>query len=348
MTAGISQVLLPPRTAALYDQLLRIEDYELSKKSVSWQRLLEVRHLKERMIRKCQALSTVPPVRRLGRGEAFTFQTLVAPEDFRLKEMERWLQQQHIQASQEVRQPPSRRERRASTSDVGRPAYAHIQSIRLIREPKSTTFVKSRVQPQPAEPKREPSPLPTESVHDCRSSEASSALPSPPESVSGGTCPTPPRCESPPPLPYLLRTRVANDGDLVENVPVPEDEPPVAMPTLVRRRSSLKRPNNVDPQKSVSWAVPDEDNDDELSEFAISIREARDSGCTWEQIRAAYTEKISALEALKAQVEQTLSRLDSETEDLRKLDASICRRLAALRQSFEVLQAAAARGYMDP
>ncbi|KIY52085.1 hypothetical protein FISHEDRAFT_56305 [Fistulina hepatica ATCC 64428] len=118
-----------------------------------------------------------------------------------------------------------------------------------------------------------------------------------------------PPCESPPPLPYLLRMWAANNADLIENVPVLEDEPLVAMPTSMRRRSSLKCPNNVDPQEFMSWVVPDEENDNEFSEFAISIREARDSGCMWEQICAVYAEKIGVLEALKAQIGGIVTKL---------------------------------------
>ncbi|KAJ8514707.1 hypothetical protein ONZ45_g7782 [Pleurotus djamor] len=87
------KVLLPPRTAALYEQLLKAETFELAKKTPSWERLLEIRHLKERMIRKCQKSCKATPVKRLGRGESFAFQTFIAPSDFRLKEMEKWLKQ---------------------------------------------------------------------------------------------------------------------------------------------------------------------------------------------------------------------------------------------------------------
>ncbi len=44
------------------------------------------------MIRKCQRLSRILPPKRIGRGESFVFQSLIAPEDFRLKEMENWFQ----------------------------------------------------------------------------------------------------------------------------------------------------------------------------------------------------------------------------------------------------------------
>ncbi|OJA16257.1 hypothetical protein AZE42_00160 [Rhizopogon vesiculosus] len=84
------KVLLPPRTAHLYAQLLKAEAFELAKKQkASWNRILEIRHLKDRMIRKCQRLAhsysaNKPPPRT-------PFLSIHAPADFRLKEMEKWM-----------------------------------------------------------------------------------------------------------------------------------------------------------------------------------------------------------------------------------------------------------------
>ncbi|KAK0208249.1 hypothetical protein DFS33DRAFT_426012 [Desarmillaria ectypa] len=89
------KVLLPPSVASTYEELLRLEVMELDKRgTVNWGRILEIRHLKDRMIRKCQRLSRVIPPKRIGRGDPFVFQTLIAPEDFRLKEMETWFRQE--------------------------------------------------------------------------------------------------------------------------------------------------------------------------------------------------------------------------------------------------------------
>ncbi|KAK0245736.1 hypothetical protein EDD85DRAFT_30197 [Armillaria nabsnona] len=89
------KVLLPPSVATMYEQLLNFEVLELDKHAtVSWERILEIRHLKDRMIRKCQRLSRVIPPKRIGRGDPFVFQTLIAPADFRLKEMETWFHQE--------------------------------------------------------------------------------------------------------------------------------------------------------------------------------------------------------------------------------------------------------------
>ncbi|PCH33688.1 hypothetical protein WOLCODRAFT_135267 [Wolfiporia cocos MD-104 SS10] len=91
------RVLLPPRTAAIYGHLLQAEASELVKAdNASWERILRLRHLKDRMIRKCQRLarSSAPaagkqPARAL-------FVTYHAPPDFRMKEMERWFREEGI------------------------------------------------------------------------------------------------------------------------------------------------------------------------------------------------------------------------------------------------------------
>ncbi|KAL4069647.1 hypothetical protein V8B97DRAFT_1968477 [Scleroderma yunnanense] len=87
------KVLLPPRTAQFYAILLKAELNELAKKrDASWDRILDIRRLKDRMIRKCQRLahtySTNNPAARV------PFLTLHAPSDFRLKEMEKWIRHQ--------------------------------------------------------------------------------------------------------------------------------------------------------------------------------------------------------------------------------------------------------------
>ncbi|TFY67127.1 hypothetical protein EVJ58_g1819 [Rhodofomes roseus] len=52
------RVLLPPRTALIYSHLLRAELIELRKdRDAAWDRILQIRHLKDRMIRKCQRLA---------------------------------------------------------------------------------------------------------------------------------------------------------------------------------------------------------------------------------------------------------------------------------------------------
>ncbi|KAJ3569776.1 hypothetical protein NP233_g4834 [Leucocoprinus birnbaumii] len=90
------KVLIPPGTAAMYEQLLKLEKYELTKKSINWPRIIEIRRLKDRMVRKCQKLAraAMPPSESLA-----PFQTFIASEDFRVKEMERWFREQQKRAN---------------------------------------------------------------------------------------------------------------------------------------------------------------------------------------------------------------------------------------------------------
>ncbi|KAG2150047.1 hypothetical protein BD769DRAFT_374298 [Suillus cothurnatus] len=84
------KVLLPPRTAQLYARLLKAEKSELAKKSnASWDCILEIRHLKDRMIRKCQRLARSYSASRP--SAKVPFLSVHAPLDFRLKEMEKWI-----------------------------------------------------------------------------------------------------------------------------------------------------------------------------------------------------------------------------------------------------------------
>ena len=97
---------MPPKTSLLYSQLLQYESSELARgRAADWDRVLHIRHLKDRMIRKCQRLSrmtnspgTIPAA----------FRIVHAPPDFRLKEMERWLRdQERGKSTKEVRRQPS-------------------------------------------------------------------------------------------------------------------------------------------------------------------------------------------------------------------------------------------------
>jgi len=80
----------------MYEQLLKLEKYEITKKSVNWPRIIEIRRLKDRMVRKCQKLAreTIPPSDSLS-----PFQTCIASKDFRVKEMERWFREQQKRAN---------------------------------------------------------------------------------------------------------------------------------------------------------------------------------------------------------------------------------------------------------
>ncbi|KAH0838274.1 hypothetical protein J3R83DRAFT_6530 [Lanmaoa asiatica] len=87
------KVLLPPRTAQIYALLLKAELVELEKqRDASWERILDIRHLKDRMIRKCQRLAKAYSASNP--GTRVPFLTLHAPPDFRVKEMEKWIRHQ--------------------------------------------------------------------------------------------------------------------------------------------------------------------------------------------------------------------------------------------------------------
>ncbi|KAI0322646.1 hypothetical protein OF83DRAFT_1080077 [Amylostereum chailletii] len=115
------KVLLPPSTAALYAQILRHENAELAKgPNASWDRILEIRHLKDRMIRKCHRISRFAEAPG---GAKPAFRVMNAPPDFRLKEMERWLRNVDgaERSTKEMKRKPSGDSYR-TTSVQGTPA----------------------------------------------------------------------------------------------------------------------------------------------------------------------------------------------------------------------------------
>jgi hypothetical protein len=109
--------------------------------NADWDRILHIRHLKDRMIRKCQRLSrtmhtpgTVPAA----------FRIVHAPPDFRLKEMERWLRDQdpRRKGTREIRRQPSA-ETANTQSQSSQRAQIHTQPTsrnpQTARIPTSTT-----------------------------------------------------------------------------------------------------------------------------------------------------------------------------------------------------------------
>ena len=122
--AACGQVLIPPRTAQIYGNLLKAEVAELTKdKGANWERILQIRHLKDRMIRKCTRLGRAatpkdkPPARVM-------FQTLHAPPDFRLKEMERWFK---LQGGELAKVPAAEPRAPASASTPAAPAATYCR-----------------------------------------------------------------------------------------------------------------------------------------------------------------------------------------------------------------------------
>ncbi|KAF8898787.1 hypothetical protein BD779DRAFT_1666569 [Infundibulicybe gibba] len=297
------KVLLPPGTAAMYEQLLKLEAYELAKRStVSWSRIVEIRHLKDRMIRKCRKLSSNSSATKLGQRETFAFQTIIAPPDFRVKEMERWFQQQQKRANMGIRSTSGSRQL-AITAGPQSPVGNHeLYSASILDTPQSENIL--RIAPRPSSP-----------------------------IIS----PTPP---SPPPLPHLLRVsgftgdgidfsfnQSSPEGSVPNTPPSDADSPPPAEGktasevTLRRRRSCIKR-SSSDMVKTVSWA-DDRGLGDRLRDYTVAAQEVQSSGRKWEEIRAEYLEQMAGLESLHNQVEESLGRLRSETEHLQRVDESI-------------------------
>ncbi|KAF9651883.1 hypothetical protein BDM02DRAFT_3109992 [Thelephora ganbajun] len=86
------KVLLPPRASQVYAYLLSQEQVELAKGAeASWERLIHVRHLKDRMIRKCRRLARLS----LAHGKEPQYRSIYAPPDFTLKELEKWYRNRH-------------------------------------------------------------------------------------------------------------------------------------------------------------------------------------------------------------------------------------------------------------
>jgi hypothetical protein len=254
----------------MYEQLLKLEQYEVSKKpGVSWDRLMEIRHLKDRMIRKCQKLAktTAPVSKKPSRGDTFSFQTFVAPSDFRCKDMEKWF------IKQQKRNPPV--PRRTITA----PGYGIIQELTFTGESRSP------IQRSITNPESSSKPMQSISYHSLILPTATS----PPIPVPAGLN----QVMSPPPLPVLLlseREALGFDDPEPTTWPLPTvfDQPgvsdilPVPMeegtphPSLSRRVSCIKR-NSMADMKTVSWA-DNHDIDAQLSQYESAAREAQASG----------------------------------------------------------------------
>ncbi|KIK70927.1 hypothetical protein GYMLUDRAFT_33017 [Collybiopsis luxurians FD-317 M1] len=314
------KVLLPPNTASIYEQLLKLESLELGKKVVSWDRLLEIRHLKDRMIRKCQKLSNAPPSRRIGHGEPFTFQTLVAPADFRLKEMEKWFRQQQIRIASGGTQRPASH---AHVVNARGPSYV---SDSRHRHQSKVRAISSVAESAPVPFTDEPEPM----------------IPSP--------SPSPPKAISPEPLPHLLRSSMAmalmnqnNTMDTtmpvtsalqVDSAPKPNGSITKIETTtqkLRHQRSCIKRTNTGDSVKTVSWA-DEHDLLERVGKFTTATKEAQEVDDEWEEIRQAYVNHMDHLEELEHQVEDSLQRLRFESDALQRVCTSIQEQKESLRE----------------
>ncbi|KAG6890434.1 hypothetical protein C0995_008788 [Termitomyces sp. Mi166 len=339
------KVLLPPGTASMYEQLLKLEDHELRKgSSLSWERILEIRHLKDRMIRKCQRLAKAPPTRPSREAVGLSFQTIVAPSDFRLKEMERWFLEQHARAQQKRHEKGSSAPCKCSKclgslSNQGNPP--HLNKF----QPGTTTNQLYQRPIYPSQPTIVPSPI-----------ERSVSLPHRSKSATTATPPSPRMVASPPPLPHLLRIRDFDTGfdrsddpqrivslssktpenpksfDSESDPPKPTEPSSAVSNDQVRRRPSCIKRSNT--SKRVSWA-DNPDLDAQVSRYAAVAREVQASGLKWEEIRDTYMEQMLGLEALHQQVGESLEHLRSESEHLKRADETIKCQREMLRASFE-------------
>ncbi|KAG6842239.1 hypothetical protein C0991_000209 [Blastosporella zonata] len=346
------KVLLPPGLAAMYEQLLKLEDYELRKdSSLSRERILEIRHPKDRMIRKCQRLAKTPPsAQTSGESKALSFQAIIAPEDFRLKEMERWFLDQHARAQQK------RHDKATPTpckcSKCSGPLVTQNNTSPSVKYKPTTSTNQSNAQSQlqaesSKRPKHTSQPTTTPLI------EKSVSLPSRAKSAAAAAFPSPSGLSSPPPLPHLLRIRDletgfdrSNDPQTIVSLPnkTPgeiqsssdsDPEPPKPIENsngqLRRRPSCLKRSST---SKRVSWAdTPDVEA--QMTKYASVAREAQASGLKWEEIRDNYMEQMVGLEALHQQVGESLEHLRSESEQLRRTDETIKSQRELLRITFQ-------------
>ncbi|KAF8807363.1 hypothetical protein BYT27DRAFT_7255981 [Phlegmacium glaucopus] len=333
------KVLLPPGTGSMYEQLLKLENYELTKKpTISWERIMEIRHLKDRMVRKCRKLAkmTLPVSKRSSRDDSFAFQTFVAPADFRVKEMEKWFR------DQQQRLP------RRPTVLPGIPTNASGPSSAKYPIHRSFTNPEQSIKQRPM-PTMQPSRL---LQVERKPSAPAAASPSP--SILAGIM-------SPPPLPVLLlshREEYGLDAPVEQlNLLSTSTSPPNAQEqqsnaaesnsrSLQRRPSCIKR-NSIGEFKTVSWA-DNQEWDTQVDNYAAAAREAQASGKPsgslpqgsvlpgkWDQVRVLYLEQIAGLENLHNQVKEGLVHLRSETDHLQRIDETIRKQRSILDATFQ-------------
>ncbi|KAG7099106.1 hypothetical protein E1B28_000979 [Marasmius oreades] len=331
------KVLLPPHTASMYEQLLKLEKLELARKNVSWERILEIRHLKDRMVRKCQKLSSIIPPRKHSRNEPFTFQTIVAPADFRLKEMEKWFRQQQLRLSTVMSARPSRTHTHARSSCCARCAVSpRLGPTRTFVRRESPEHIRVHPPASPAGGK----------VKDLSKGKPRAETPVLHESPQSTTREPPLKAESiasissiqlppmsPPPLPIILR----RGGIPASELPPPEDEEPASVgpsgatpPPLRHRRSCIKRSNTGDSVKTVSWA-DDRELTDRIAKFTSAAQETGVLDKEWEELRQVYVHHMDKLEGLEGQVQESLSRLEAEAARLHTVCEGIRGEKTALR-----------------
>lgn len=327
----------------MYDYLLKLEAYELAKKTpINWERLMQLRHLKDRMIRKCQRLGNVSTgTKKVSQGGPFVFQSLVAPSDFRLKEMEKWFREQQKRVAA--------KSAGAKTSGKAGPPQSSSQA--LVPSSKAVTVKKSQsTQQVPDKRQQRPPSTHREPPQSRRSSYPTAAVAQRP----------PTEVFSPPPLPILLVAQREEYGldpspvDLYacEDVERPDvSDPPTETESpgadtskvnsgnepepgqLRRRRSCIKRNSMSELVKRVSWSDA-QDLDQQLSRYAAAAKQVHSSE-TWTEVRNLYMDQIFALNTLQDQVREGLDQIRVESDHLLRVEAAIQRQRGALEDSFK-------------
>ncbi|KAK2461944.1 hypothetical protein APHAL10511_006407 [Amanita phalloides] len=364
------KVLLPPGTAAMYDQLLKFEALELSRKpTISWERIMQIRHLKDRMIRKSQRLSKASLPKKLSKGEPLTFQTIVAPVDFRVKEMEKWFREQQRRTSAVVRRQTEPVVHYMSLNEYSnKPILLHEPDYH--RLPSSDRFHSSKRPIAVSRPKAIPPPAPqhVRSLTDTypqsgpfhshaavQATKAPSALSIPLRAIS-----------SPPALPILLRSQRSaleekfnQRGEKASTPTLPRtDSSELSLPNAshVAVKGSVSSASSS--QESVAVAEPDKaaaaSGEPQLTRRRSCIKRSSigdipktvswadatewESRCTWQEIREIYLDQVSGLDALYEQVAQGLDNLRLESENLQRVEKVVVQQREALRTTFQNLE----------
>ena len=206
---------------------------------------MEIRHLKDRMVRKCKKLAkTTLPVSKKSSRDGFSFQTFIAPADFRLKEMEKWFRDQQQRALSLPRRP---------TVLSGNPTTSALEpsSVKLLPIRRSLT--------NPEQSTKQKSPVLHEVTH---------GILSPP----------------PLPVLLLSHREEYGLNDPVQQAashPDAQDQQPNAAESSsrhsLRRRPSCIKRNSLTEFKTVSWA-DNQEWDSQVDNYAAAAREAQASG----------------------------------------------------------------------
>ena len=224
---------------------------------------MEIRHLKDRMVRKCKKLAktTLPMSKKSSYGDSFVFQTFIAPADFRVKEMEKWFRDQQQRVLSLPRRP---------TVSSGMPTSV----------PGPSNLVQSTKQKLPVLHKAMPTIAPSRLLQIERKPSAPDAASTGPSLLAG--------IMSPPPLPVLLLSHREEYG-LNDPVEQPNlltisashlDEQCNASessPRPLHRRPSCIKRNSLSEFKTVSWADKQE-WDTQVDKYTSAAREAQASG----------------------------------------------------------------------